>query len=128
MKPAIALKRPEELLDPALNARLGGALIASMLQRLRGHLGLGLAAYNAGDEVAMTWWKRYQGQDFAIYAEEVTIQETRDYIKRVLRTFGIYRWLYAAALPVLPVDAQLPIRSGQETPASKLTSGTAEYR
>lgn len=106
--PPVSIKEPEQLLEPALNARLGGALLASLMKRFSGNLGLSLAGYNAGEEVSGAWWKRFAGQDFALFAEEMTIQETRGYVKRVLRTFGIYRWLYAAALPNLPVETTLP--------------------
>jgi hypothetical protein len=41
------------------------------------------------------------GQPFDVFAEEVGNQETRGYVKRVLRTYGIYRWLYAGEPPML---------------------------
>ena len=46
-----------------------------------------------------------------VMAEEMTIQETRGYVKRVLRTYGIYRWLYDNAAPTLPVALNLPKRN-----------------
>lgn len=108
--PPVRVASIDALLDPALNVRLGGALIGSMVRHYAGNLGLALAAYNAGDEVAGTWWKRFAAQDFAIFAEEMTIQETRGYVKRVLRTYGVYRWLYSSALPTLPVEPVLPAK------------------
>ena len=108
LSPPVSIKLPEQLLEPALNARLGGALLASLLKHYANNLGLALAGYNAGEPVASAWWKHFAGQDFALYAEEMTIQETRGYVKRVLRTYGIYRWLYASALPSLPVEPSLP--------------------
>ncbi|HET6343988.1 MAG TPA: transglycosylase SLT domain-containing protein, partial [Myxococcota bacterium] len=115
LKPAVTLANPEALLDPALNARLGGALVGSGVRRFAGNLGLALAGYNAGEDVALAWWKKFAGQEFAVFAEEMTIQETRGYVQRVLRTYGIYRWLYAGALPVLPVAEALPPRPGAAT-------------
>ena len=38
-----------------------------------------------------------------VFAEELTIRETRRYVKRVLKTYGIYRWLYSGASPQLPI-------------------------
>jgi soluble lytic murein transglycosylase len=112
LKPTVTLPSPEALLDPALNARLGGALVGSGMRRFAGNLGLALASYNAGEDVASAWWKKLGGQEFAVFAEEMTIQETRGYVQRVLRTYGIYRWLYAGSLPVLPVGEALPPRPG----------------
>jgi hypothetical protein len=40
----------------------------------------------------------------------ITVRETRGYVKRVLKTFGIYRWIYASAPPMLPVDELPPVR------------------
>ena len=68
-----------------------------------------MTAYKtAGSETGNGLWQRYQHQYFSVYAEELPIQETRGYVKRVLRTFGIYRWLYASALPTLAIEPTLP--------------------
>jgi len=108
LKPPVHLARAEDLLDPALNARLGGAMLAAFMRRFGGNAALALAAYNAGGDVATTWWKRHEKDELDVLAEEMTIQETRGYVKRVLRTFGIYRWLYAGAPPELAISLKLP--------------------
>ena len=108
-RPPIVVASPEALLEPQLNARLGGALLGQLQGRFGNHLGLALAAYNAGEDVTRTWWRRQSGDDAMVYAEEVTIQETRGYVKRVLRTFGVYRWLYAGEAPLLPAPPLLPV-------------------
>jgi soluble lytic murein transglycosylase-like protein len=38
-----------------------------------------------------------------VLGEEIPIQETRGYVKRVLRTYGVYRWLYRGETPALPL-------------------------
>ena len=111
LKPPPKLARAEDLLDPHLNARLGGALLAQLMRKLGGSPALALAGYNAGEEVASTWWSRFQGGDFDVFAEEMTIKETRGYVKRVLRTYGIYRWMYTGAPPTIPVELTLPARA-----------------
>lgn len=105
LKPPVRLREADELLEPGLNARLGAALVGAEARKFQGNLGLALAAYNAGDETALSWSKKFAGQDFEIFAEEISIQETRGYVQRVLKTFGIYRWLYAGAAPVLTMRA-----------------------
>lgn len=111
LEPKVAVTREAQLLDPKLNARLGGAYLSNLLGRYHGHPALALAAYNAGESVADTWSKRHAGDDLDLFAEEMTIKETRGYVKRVLRTHGIYRWIYLGETPELPAPAKLPTRS-----------------
>lgn len=108
LEPPVRLEDPEELLEPELNARLGGALFASLMQRYKGYPPLCLVAYNAGEEFAGTLWRRHAAHDFDRFAEEITIRETRSYVKRVLKTYGVYRWLYGEEPPELPIDFTLP--------------------
>ncbi|MBI3179279.1 MAG: transglycosylase SLT domain-containing protein, partial [Deltaproteobacteria bacterium] len=110
LTPPVEVPAAEALLDPRVNARLGAALLGSQVRKFGGNLGLALGAYNAGDDTALVWWKRHAGAPFDVFAEEITIKETRGYVKRVLTTFGIYRWLYAGATPTLPIEETLPAR------------------
>ena len=110
-KPPLQVATPEALLEPEFNALLGGALLGQLNHLFKNHLALALAAYNAGEEATYPWWKPFEGQDFMTFAEEIGIQETRGYVKRVLKTYGIYLWLYAHSRLVLPVSLQLPVRT-----------------
>ncbi len=101
LRPKVKVSRAEELLRPLLNARLGGAFLASLLARYGGNKALALAAYNAGSDVADVWRKRHEKDGLDVLAEEITIEETRGYVKRVLRTFGVYHALYRGELPAL---------------------------
>ena len=102
--PKVAVSDPGELFDPQRNARLGGALLALYARKLGGSWPLALAAYNGGLGTAQSWHERFGGQQLAIFAEEMTILETRCYVQRVLQTFGIYRWLYGEG-PYAPAVA-----------------------
>jgi soluble lytic murein transglycosylase len=108
LDPVVELTEAEELLEPHLNAKLGGALLGHLLHKFDGSEPLALAAYNAGDRVAVIWKKRHAEDPFDVFAEEMTIRETRGYVKRVLRTFGIYRWLYGGTAPVLATRLGMP--------------------
>ncbi len=112
LDPPVLVTEARQLLDPGLNARLGAAYLGRLLERYDGHPALALAAYNAGEGVADTWWRRHAGDDLDHFAEAMTIKETRGYVKRVLRTYGIYRWLYAGEPAVLPAAQKLPQRQG----------------
>jgi soluble lytic murein transglycosylase len=110
LSPPVEVHTGEELLEPALSARLGGALLGSLVKRYKGNAGLALAGYNASEATADAWWSRHAGESFDVFEEEITIKETRGYVARVLKTWGIYRWMYANEPPVLPVNEHLPSR------------------
>ena len=110
LNPKVTLRRAEGLLDPTLNARLGGAMLASLIKRYQGSVALALAAYNAGTDAASAWQKHLSHEGLDVLAEEISIQETRGYVKRVLRTYGIYQWLYKGELPAMPISLSQEIR------------------
>ena len=113
------------LIDPALNARLGGAFVKELLSTYQNYLPLVLASYNANEKFAHTLWKRHIDDPFDVFAEEVTIRETRGYIKRVLKTLGIYRWLYDGAPPKTPIKLSLPPIVSHQAPPSTLQSAAS---
>ena len=108
LEPPVQIKRSSQLQEPRLNARLGGALLKELLKRYKGHKGLSLAAYNGSVRRGNLWWEKHQHEGFDIFAEEMTVRETRHYVKRVLTTYGIYRWLYAQDAPKLQAQEDLP--------------------
>lgn len=72
-----------DLLNPALNVRLGSSLFARYSQRL-GHVLSGLAAYNAGPLNVNRWLKDAQGMPIDTFIENIPFPETRNYVKNVL--------------------------------------------
>lgn len=111
LDPPVEITHEQQLLEPALNARLGGAFLGELLRRMKGNPALALVSYNASESFANTLWKRHLNDDFDQFAEDITIRETRGYVKRVLKTFGIYLWLYEKQVPILPVGMRLPPRN-----------------
>ncbi len=108
LNPPPTVARGEDLLDPALSARLGATFLGYLIRHYGGSEPLAIAGYNAGEPTARKWWHRHQGEPLDVLAEELTIKETRAYLKRVLRTYGTYRWLYGDGDFTLPVDEPLP--------------------
>ena len=108
LKPPVLVHSLDQLLEPYVNARLGGALLGFYGRRLAGSWPLALASYNGGHDVARAWWKRFGGGELAVFGEEMTVRETRMYVQRVLQTLGIYRWLYAGLPPTLAAPPRLP--------------------
>lgn len=92
----LKLKRPSQaqLLEPELNVRLGARYLSDLLNRAQGIKQFALAGYNAG-EGAVSRWRRENGDDdLATWVEQIPLQETRGYVKRVLRSYNTYKLLY----------------------------------
>lgn len=85
--------RPDSLVDPEVNVRLGTAYLAGRLREFRGDVVAALVAYNAGPEAARRFLK-FRGAGADEFVESIPYEETRAYVKRVLESYGIYRWLY----------------------------------
>jgi soluble lytic murein transglycosylase len=94
------------LMDPVVNIRIGAAYLGELLTRYGGQPALALAAYNAGSGAVGRWLEARGSLELDEFVEEIPIDETRGYVKRVLRTFAAYRLLSvqkeAAPLDLLP--------------------------
>ncbi len=99
----------QDLTDPRLNIRLGASYLGDLLKRFGGSAPLALAAYNAGEGNARAWWRSRGSLPLDEFVEEIPIQETRGYVKRVLRSYAAYRMLYGR-------DGERPVRLVQELP------------
>ncbi len=49
------------------------------------------SAYNAGLSRTLKWWKRFGSSDFDIFVELIPVEETKEYIKLVLRNYFYYQ-------------------------------------
>ncbi len=98
-----------DLMKPDVSIRLGATYFGGLLKRY-GSPALALAAYNAGDTPVRRWLQLRGTLALDEFVEEIPIQETRGYVKRVLRSYGAYRYLYASegARPVLIGQALAP--------------------
>ncbi len=85
--------RTGQLTDPDTNLRLGTAYLAGRLRDFRGDVILALVAYNAGPQAARRFQTLRAG-DTDEFVEGIPYEETRAYVKRVLESYGVYRWLY----------------------------------
>ncbi len=85
----------DALFDPRVNVRLGAQYLGRMADAHRGNLILALAAYNAGPSRVKRWLQELSIADWDEFIEGLPFEETRGYIKNVLRNYGVYRKLYA---------------------------------
>jgi soluble lytic murein transglycosylase len=82
--------------QPQHNIMLGTRYFASMLKRYEGNVVLALAAYNAGPGRADRWFKEWPTIPQDEFIERIPFQETRLYVKLVLRNLLNYERLYKA--------------------------------
>lgn len=88
--------RREKLFDPRINISLGTRYLAQLVERFGGNLSLALAGYNAGPEKVKKWMERSPKTDAEIFIENIPYEETRNYVKNVLRNLFIYRRIYGS--------------------------------
>ncbi len=114
----LKLKRPTqaELLEPDLNLRLGAKYLADVLARQKGVKQHALAGYNAGEGAVRRWRRDFPTAEVDEWVEQIPVQETRNYVKRVLRSYNTYKLLYS---PTEPPRTQTPV--GKPTSAGAKT-------
>jgi soluble lytic murein transglycosylase len=93
----LAAFRDDLLFDPHLNVRLGAHYLGRLAESHRGNLILALAAYNAGPGRVKRWLQELSTADWDEFIERLPFEETRLYVKSVLRNHGVYQRLYALA-------------------------------
>ncbi len=84
------------LSDPAYNTMMGSAYIGDRMQDFTGSYILTLAGYNAGPGRARQWIREFgDPRDSRIdpidWIERIPIQETREYVAKVLANVQVYR-------------------------------------
>jgi soluble lytic murein transglycosylase len=84
---------PGDLFKPAVNIELGSAYLGQLLDRFGGNEAAAIGSYNAGPE-AVARWQPDGGAPEDVWIEEIPYDQTRGYVKRVLRSLHVYRVLY----------------------------------
>jgi soluble lytic murein transglycosylase len=94
---AIANFERSMLYEPATNVLLGSHYLAKLITRYRGHAVPAVAAYNAGEHQVDPWLKRAAKPDKTVdidwFVEDIPIDQTRNYVKRVVCNWARYRYL-----------------------------------
>jgi soluble lytic murein transglycosylase len=90
--------RPHHLTVPEVALRMGARYLRDQMKRYSGRRDLALAAYNAGPGRADRWRRELSaGRDADAFREAIPFDETREYVKVVIRNAEVYRRLYGAA-------------------------------
>ena len=85
---------PDELFVPARNLELGAAYLAQLLARFEGRMPAAIASYNAGPEAVERWLAQNGRLEDDAWIEAIPYDQTRQYAKKVLRSFATYQALY----------------------------------
>jgi soluble lytic murein transglycosylase len=87
---------PSELFVPERNVELGAFYLSQLLQRFDGRASAAIASYNAGPEAVARWLASGAGAPDDEWVEGIPYDQTRSYVKRVLRSLHVYRTLYGS--------------------------------
>ncbi|MBF0175661.1 MAG: lytic transglycosylase domain-containing protein [Magnetococcales bacterium] len=82
---------PLRLREPGYNLALGQSYLYRMLKRFDGDVVMALIAYNAGPTRAENLRTDRRLKDTLNFIEDIPIQETRDYVKKVTHGLAVYR-------------------------------------
>ena len=83
----------EDLFEPRLNIDLGSHYLGQLTERFGGRLSAAIASYNAGPD-AVSGWPMGLEEDDDEWVESIPYDQTRSYVRRVLRSLHAYRVLY----------------------------------
>lgn len=89
-KVKIPVKHFEDLYKPDVNIPYGAALLADLQKKYRGQFVLTVASYNANEKAIATWLRTRLKEDPLEFIEDVPYEETRAYIKLVMRNYIFY--------------------------------------
>ncbi|HVR97213.1 MAG TPA: lytic transglycosylase domain-containing protein [Thermoanaerobaculia bacterium] len=87
---------PSRLYDPAVSVRMGSAYFKEVLRGFDGNVELALAGYNGGPNRIRRMWQEAEAKGSGLddFLETLDIEESRDYVKRILILADSYRQLY----------------------------------
>lgn len=86
---------PDGLYDPAMSVRLGAVYFRELLDRFDGNVELALASYNGGpNRIQRLWTEKGPDAQLADFVETLDLDESRNYVKRILVLADSYRQLY----------------------------------
>lgn len=90
-----------------VNISLGSSYLKKLVKGSNGKIPLAIASYNAGPNAVSSWVSRYGTEEMDEFIEKIPYPETRNYVKKVLRSYDVYERLYgqiSTKEPVLKED------------------------
>lgn len=90
----------EDLMKVETNIQLGVRFLEEVLRKFDDNLIYSIASYNAGPVAVGKWIEKFEENnkkenlDYDLFVENMPYDETREYTKRVLNNYWIYKQLY----------------------------------
>jgi len=92
-----------DLFLPEKNIPIGSHYLGKLVQEFEGNLVFAIAAYNGGESAVQRWIGRTGDIPLDEFIEEIPYTETRNYVKKVLRSYMEYNRLWGLTPPNLSV-------------------------
>lgn len=114
----------DTLVQPEVNIRLGSRYLHRLSKKFEGNMALVAAGYNAGPHRVESWLVSFGHLEMDEFIDHIPFLETRNYVKKVIRNYGIYKQLYSKeSKPMawlkdgvgVPIPAKAPTRENWET-------------
>jgi len=80
----------DDLFDQETNIRIGVHYVEQLLEQFSGNVAYTIASYNAGPMAVGNWIALHRGRSQDEFVELIPYLETRQYVKRVLRSYREY--------------------------------------
>ncbi len=103
-----------DLTRPYLNITLGAAYLSGLVQRYHGQYPLAIAAYNAGTHKVDEWLAHEgeHGSELDAWVESIPVEQTRNYVRRVITAWSRYHALLAPDQPwALPLPEKVSLHA-----------------
>jgi soluble lytic murein transglycosylase len=84
------------LLESDTNIKLGSRYLQRLVEKFSGSVPLVAAAYNAGPHRVHAWVRNFGTLQMDEFIEHIPFVETRNYVKKVVRNYQMYSWLYGS--------------------------------
>ena len=83
-----------DLRDPETNIQIGTKYLSDLIEKYDGNIKFAIVAYNAGFGNVDKWIREEIIKEDGSNMEEVPFKETNMYLRKVLRTYELYKRLY----------------------------------
>lgn len=110
-----------QLYDPETNIRFGTYYLSNLIDRFEGNPVLAIASYNGGPHNVDRWRREFGNLELDVFIEEIPFHETRNYVKKVTRSWALYKAIYRNTdrPPRLRVALHGGEQSGEDAHASR---------
>jgi soluble lytic murein transglycosylase len=90
----ISVPNQSAFFDPALNLELGIDYFSICLSRFHDNQVFAVASYNGGAGAVHSWLNKQGQDDLDVFVENIPFRETRDYVRKVFRSYWTYCTIY----------------------------------